>query len=613
MNARAPQEIFFSHSNADPVEWNLVFAERYVDTARGPYHLWADPQLRVGTEWESTIRDRIAASSAAVMLVSRRFLASEVIARLELEPLLERARREPSYRIVWIPLDVSFDEVPATLRELQAAVKKPLPEGPDATLVKRICDCVNDAVSEAIDSVGHHLLRALPARYELCRQPPLGEGSSAVTYRVRDQDLDRHVAVKVLREKGQRGMFRRDLREAARTADLAHFVTLYDYVETDASTYCIEQLVEGTTLRRHLQDAARDPAREIPRLRVPRILISLASALGRAHAKGVTCGNLKPSNIVLSEDFQPFILPSARASRTPEEEDDELRLLLGRIEQRESAGLPRLDVDDEDLRYLLPERFCPRDEIDDPKQADQYMLGLIAYELIARAPPPAVDGWQRRGDRWHVEFKPLPELIQIHKPCPRRISDMVAMMTALKPEKRYRGGMADVFENARHFVDLHVGLATASYARCIEQPDFDARFFHAFYARLLQRRELARVLAKAFGALPAPGIAVTSKKWIGQFQMLRQALHCLLSYRKGDASPNVLTRVADKHAAIAPADIEAFVVVLIEAVGDFDPECRGDPALRQLIVEAWHDAVAPGVDYITQVRPRERQPALEAA
>src|SRR5579864_5054093 len=92
-------------------------------------------------------------------------------------------------------------------------------------------------------------------RYEL--QDPIGRGSMATIYHGRDIQMDRAVAIKVLRE-----VYSSDPAFAARfqraaqarlALDHSNIVQVYDYGQTDGMYYIVMELVEGTDLRRYLR------------------------------------------------------------------------------------------------------------------------------------------------------------------------------------------------------------------------------------------------------------------------------------------------------------------------------------------------------------------------
>src|SRR6266487_4242917 len=98
-------------------------------------------------------------------------------------------------------------------------------------------------------------IEVLGDRYLL--QNRIDRGGMATIYRARDLQMDRAVAVKVLREVYSTNpkFVRRFQREAKAASALQHpnIVQVYDYGQTDGKYYIVMELVEGTDLRRYLR------------------------------------------------------------------------------------------------------------------------------------------------------------------------------------------------------------------------------------------------------------------------------------------------------------------------------------------------------------------------
>jgi serine/threonine protein kinase len=191
----------------------------------------------------------------------------------------------------------------------------------------------------------------IAGRYRL--DAVLGRGSMGEVYRARDLQLDRSVAVKVVRADRVRGgaaaeRFRRDAQAAAR---LAHpsIVSILDFgTPADGGAYLVMDLVRGEDLRRALLRERRlDPARAVA------ILSNVCAGVEAAHRQGVLHRDLKPENILLPEsDVAATVLDFGMG--------DEL------IE-----GTPA---------YMSPEQL--RGERPDGR-TDVFSLGVIAYEMLS--------------------------------------------------------------------------------------------------------------------------------------------------------------------------------------------------------------------------------------
>jgi len=142
----------------------------------------------------------------------------------------------------------------------------------------------------------------------------IGEGGMGVVFRAHDDVLHRDVAVKVVRKSANLDATTGQnlLDEARASSSLAHpnICTIYDVGETDGELYIVMELVEGKSLRDlccregGLQSGA-----------VLRYGVQIASALARAHDRGVIHRDLKTANIVVAPDGLVKILDFGLAKR----------------------------------------------------------------------------------------------------------------------------------------------------------------------------------------------------------------------------------------------------------------------------------------------------------
>ncbi len=202
-------------------------------------------------------------------------------------------------------------------------------------------------------------------RYE--RAEELGRGGMAVVYRAFDRELNRTVALKVLRDDFDPHIssVQRFRREAEVAAKLTHpaLVPVYDVGESGGRPYIVMELVEGEPLDRHLE--LRRPSLE----RRLWMLERIARGVAYAHQHGIVHRDLKPQNILVTADGDPKIADFGLAHLV----DTDVAL----TRSGSTLGTPL---------YMAPEQIHGRAHEITPR-TDVYALGAILYEMITgRAP-----------------------------------------------------------------------------------------------------------------------------------------------------------------------------------------------------------------------------------
>ncbi|MBA2482271.1 MAG: serine/threonine protein kinase [Planctomycetes bacterium] len=191
----------------------------------------------------------------------------------------------------------------------------------------------------------------------------LGSGSMGVVYRGRSEALDRHVAVKFIREDNtaeERGRFLREGRAAAKVAN-DHVVRVFATGEVGDNLYIILELVEGETLAQRIErDGALDP------WMVGHIGVECALGLAAIHQVGIIHRDIKPDNILIGLNGRAKISDLGLA-KVPDE--------AGLTRTRAVVGTPL---------YVAPEAVL------DPRAitaaADIYGLGGTLYHAVAGKP-----------------------------------------------------------------------------------------------------------------------------------------------------------------------------------------------------------------------------------
>ena len=139
----------------------------------------------------------------------------------------------------------------------------------------------------------------LNGRYRLLAQ--IASGGMAVIYKAHDVTLNRVVAVKLLRDTfaNDPGFRARFQNEAQAAANLAHpnIVTVYDFGQDGARTYIVMEYVDGRDLKNLIQSEG-----PLPLDRAIDLIVQACAALGFAHHAGLVHCDVKPQNILVTND-----------------------------------------------------------------------------------------------------------------------------------------------------------------------------------------------------------------------------------------------------------------------------------------------------------------------
>jgi eukaryotic-like serine/threonine-protein kinase len=253
-------------------------------------------------------------------------------------------------------------------------------------------------------------VQTVAGRYEVERT--LGGGGMAVVYLARDGELGRPVALKVLADNladdtELRGRFVREARLAARLSH-PNVVRVYDAGEEDGRPYIVMECVEGESLAELLRREGPLPAD-----RVADLGAQACAGLEHAHRAGLVHRDVKPANLLLTEDGTLKVADFGIAHAVGGTRVTEVGTVLGTA------------------AYLSPEQALG--EVVTPA-SDIYSLGTCLYELVAGEPP---YGHETLGELFsRREAGPPPRLAGV----PPRLQ--AAIMRCLERDPRDRPGSA---------------------------------------------------------------------------------------------------------------------------------------------------------------------------
>lgn len=215
----------------------------------------------------------------------------------------------------------------------------------------------------------------LAGRYEVIRR--IGEGGMGLVYEGKHRDIDKPVAIKVLRDdlSGRPEVVARFRQEAKSASRIGHdnIVNVSDFGETQfGASYFVMEYLEGEDLANVLgREGTLDPERTC------RIVLQCCRALGAAHQKRIVHRDIKPENIFLThrDGIAEFVKI--------------VDFGIAKMGDIETEGQPGRKLTKTGMIFGTPEYMSPEQAAGKPldHRVDVYALGIILYECLAGTVP----------------------------------------------------------------------------------------------------------------------------------------------------------------------------------------------------------------------------------
>ncbi|BBM85876.1 serine/threonine-protein kinase [Candidatus Uabimicrobium amorphum] len=188
----------------------------------------------------------------------------------------------------------------------------------------------------------------------------LGRGGMGVVYKVRDTQLNRTVALKVVQSQHlQQDGIKRFMQEIQAIASLNHpnIVQLFEYGNTPQTYYTMEY-IEGITFKSFVQN------KRLPMKKIAEVVQKIAQALHCVHQEKIIHRDIKPANIMIVGE-EPKVMDFGLA-KVGDSQLSQTGTMLGT------------------LAYMSPEQA---DGQNITRRADIYSLGATLYEALTKRPP----------------------------------------------------------------------------------------------------------------------------------------------------------------------------------------------------------------------------------
>src|SRR5262245_35446545 len=253
--------------------------------------------------------------------------------------------------------------------------------------------------------------KVIGERFEILQL--LGEGGMGAVYKAHDRELERDVALKLIRPELARNpeilqRFKHEL-ILARQVTHRNVIRIFDLGQAAGHKYITMEYLDGRDLRSVLREKGKLPPEE-----AAKIVLQICRALEAAHAESVIHRDLKPQNIMLDANGRAYVMDFgiARSAYLP-----------GMTQTGALVGTPE---------YMSPEQ-AKGEKLDE--RSDLFSLGVILYELLIGTSPyhsdtPLATLWRRIQEK----AKPLAE---VDPTIPGPLGDITAKALEIEPANRF--------------------------------------------------------------------------------------------------------------------------------------------------------------------------------
>lgn len=252
--------------------------------------------------------------------------------------------------------------------------------------------------------------RIIANRYEIIEN--IGNGGMATVYKAKDRTLNRFVAVKILRDEftTDEEFIKRFNSEAQAVASLTNpnIVSVYDVGHEGSLYYIVMELVQGKTLKEVIQEEGR-----LSWKWSVKVAIQIAQALETAHKNNIIHRDIKPHNIIITEDGVAKVTDFGIAKAVSNSTITAFGTTLGSV------------------HYFSPEHA--RGGFTDAK-SDLYSLGVVMYEMVTGKVPFDADTPVSVA-LMHMQDKPV-EPIKLNPSIPVSVNKII--MKAMQKDTNYR-------------------------------------------------------------------------------------------------------------------------------------------------------------------------------
>ena len=265
--------------------------------------------------------------------------------------------------------------------------------------------------------------KTIANRYEIISKT--GVGGMATVYKAKDTVLNRNVAVKVLKEEfiTDEEFVKRFNSEAQAADSLSHpnIVSIYDVGNEDNIYYIVMELVRGKTLKQIITEEGA-----LPWKWSVNIAMQIASALETAHKNNIVHRDIKPHNIIITEDGVAKVTDFGIAKAVSNSTITAFGTTIGSV------------------HYFSPEQA--KGGYTDAK-SDIYSLGVVMYEMLTGKVPFDSDTSVSVALK-HMQETPVAPM-DVNENIPQAVNDIILKAMQKEPMTRYQSATAMLNNLAR--------------------------------------------------------------------------------------------------------------------------------------------------------------------
>ncbi len=265
----------------------------------------------------------------------------------------------------------------------------------------------------------------------------IGAGATSKVVRAFDPMIGRHVAIKLFSPQLAEGEGReRFIKEARVVGQISHqsIVALHDMGidEATSTPYLVMEHIDGQPLDRILEKGS------VPYPRACAWIADVAAALHVAHKKGIIHGDVKPANVLITEEGRVKLTDFGMA----------------RVASRDGKDTPLLGT---------PAYWCPEQVLGKPQDArsDIFSLGIVLYEMVTGRRPFDAESLQAICQKV-MSSTPLP-VSQINSSLPAGLNELIVSCLEKDPGRRRNSGedlALDLYPFARRRVESQTTAAS---------------------------------------------------------------------------------------------------------------------------------------------------------